>query len=64
MTTADAANSLKITEGSVSQLCRDGKLPGSKLILMEWKRKRKTYRRWSWSIPEASVRARRKALAA
>jgi len=64
MTTADAANSLKITEDSVSQLCRDGALPGSKLILMEWKRKRKTYRRWSWSIPASAVVARRRKMAA
>lgn len=63
MTTAQAAQSLKITEDSVGQLCRDGKLPGSKLVLMEWVRKRKTYKRWSWSIPASSVAARRKAMA-
>ena len=62
MTTADAARSLKITEKSVGELCREKKLPGAKLVLMEWVRKRKTYKRWSWSIPASSVAARRRAM--
>lgn len=57
MTTETAAAILDITPDSVGQLCRDGKLPGSKRV-----RRGKRHKGLRWEVSGKAVRRRRKAL--